>query len=94
MKLSEQIKPISYLKANAAEVIRNLAQHREPLIITVNGEAKAVLQGIKEYEEMHNAISLIKLLSSRSKQFDNEKHDSLDSVLGRVAADRESGNGV
>lgn len=51
MKLSNQIKPISYLKAHAAEVVRNLAGQSEPLIITQNGEAKVVIQDIESYEQ-------------------------------------------
>jgi prevent-host-death family protein len=47
MKLSDQIKPISYLKAHAAEVVRNLSAQEGPLVITQNGEAKVVMQGIK-----------------------------------------------
>lgn len=62
MKLSERIKPISYLKANAAEVIGKLAEHQQPMIITVNGEAKAVLQDIDSYEQMQEAIALMKAL--------------------------------
>ena len=46
MKLSSQIKPISHLKAHAAEIVRTLGDQPEPLIITQNGEAKAVLQDI------------------------------------------------
>ena len=52
MRLSRQIKPISYLKAHAAEVVRTLAAQHEPLIITQNGEAKAVMQSIDSYEQM------------------------------------------
>ncbi|MCR4302596.1 MAG: type II toxin-antitoxin system Phd/YefM family antitoxin, partial [Sulfuricaulis sp.] len=44
MKLSSQIKPISYLKAHAAEIVRNMADQGAPLVITQNGEAKVVLQ--------------------------------------------------
>jgi prevent-host-death family protein len=51
MKLSRQIKPISYLKAHAAEIVRNLGEQREPLIITQNGEAKVVVQDIESYEQ-------------------------------------------
>ena len=50
MKLSSQIKPISYLKAHAAEIVRNIGEQREPLIITQKGEAKVVLQDIASYE--------------------------------------------
>ena len=51
MKLTGQIKPISYLKAHAAEIVRSLGDRREPLIITQNGEAKAIMQDIKSYEQ-------------------------------------------
>jgi len=47
MKLSSQIKPISYQKAHAAEIVRNLAEQGEPLVITQNGEAKVVIQDIE-----------------------------------------------
>ena len=51
MKLSGQIKPISYLKAHAAEIVRNMGEHREPLIITQNGEAKGGLAGYRDLRE-------------------------------------------
>jgi len=51
MKLSSQIKPISYLKAHAAEIVRNLGEQGESLVITQNGEAKVVIQDIKSYEQ-------------------------------------------
>jgi len=44
MKLSSQIKPISYLKAHTAEIVRKLNEHREPMVITQNGEAKVVIR--------------------------------------------------
>ena len=49
MRYSSQVKPISYLKANAAEVLANLSEQREPLVITQNGEAKAVLQDVASF---------------------------------------------
>ncbi|MGD9123098.1 MAG: type II toxin-antitoxin system Phd/YefM family antitoxin, partial [Desulfobacterales bacterium] len=51
MKLSSQVKPISYLKAHAAEIVRNLAEQQEPIVITQNGEAKVVIQDIDSYEK-------------------------------------------
>jgi len=51
MRYSSRAEPISYLKANAAEVLLQLAEQREPLIITQNGEAKAVIQDVASYEE-------------------------------------------
>lgn len=73
MKLSGRIKPLSYLKARAPEVIRGLAESREPMIITVNGEAKAVMQDIVSYEENQETLALLKLLALASKDVDSGK---------------------
>ena len=66
MRYSQQIRPISYVKANAAEVLADLAVHREPLIITQNGEARAVLQDIGAFEETEQTLALLKLLAMGS----------------------------
>jgi prevent-host-death family protein len=50
MKFSQVIKPISYFKAHAADVIRELNEHHGTMIIIQHGEAKAVIQDITEYE--------------------------------------------
>lgn len=63
MRYSQQIRPISYVKANAAEVLADLAERREPLIITQNGEARAVLQDIGAFEETEQTLALLKLLA-------------------------------
>jgi len=63
MRYSTQIKPISYFKANAAEVLLELADSREPLVITQNGEAKAVLQDVASYEETQATLALLKILA-------------------------------
>ena len=63
MRYSANIKPISYLKANAAEVIRRLADEREPMVITQNGEATAVVQDIASYEQTQEMLALLKLLA-------------------------------
>lgn len=63
MKLSDRIRPISYFKANAAEIVRSLTDSAEPMIITQNGEAKAVLQDIKAYEQTQEALALLKILA-------------------------------
>jgi prevent-host-death family protein len=61
MKLSSQIKPISYLKAHAAAVIRQLTEQREPLVITQNGEAKVVIQDVQSYEQTQEMLALLKI---------------------------------
>lgn len=68
MKFSTQIKPISYLKANAAEVIRELAETRAPLVITQNGEAKVVIQDVATYEETQETMALLKILALGNRQ--------------------------
>ncbi len=73
MKLSEQIKPISYLKAHAAEVVRNLTTQMKPLVITQNGEAKAVIQDIKSYEQTQETMALLKMLALGQRQIDEGK---------------------
>lgn len=70
MKYSTQIKPISYLKANAAEIIRRLAEKREPLVVTQNGEAKAVIQDVASYEETQETMALLKILALGNRQIE------------------------
>ncbi|MGA7877671.1 MAG: type II toxin-antitoxin system Phd/YefM family antitoxin [Desulfoferrobacter sp.] len=73
MKLSGQIKPISYLKAHAAEIVRTLAEHREPLIITQNGEAKVVIQDIESYEQTQETLAFLKILALGTRQIEEGK---------------------
>jgi len=70
MKLSTQIKPISYLKAHAAEIVRNISEQREPLVITQNGEAKAVLQDIASFEQSQETMALLKILALGNRQIE------------------------
>lgn len=63
MRYSAQVKPISFLKANAAEILADLAERREPMVITQNGEAKAVLQDVASFEEGQETLALLKLLA-------------------------------
>lgn len=63
MRLSTQIRPISYLKANAAEVLSDLADSRQPMVITQNGEAKAVLQDVASFEQGQETLAMLKLLA-------------------------------
>ncbi|MGO9017126.1 MAG: type II toxin-antitoxin system Phd/YefM family antitoxin [Syntrophobacteraceae bacterium] len=73
MKLSSQIKPISYLKAHAAEIVRNLGEQGEPLVITQNGEAKVVMQDIESYEQTQETMALLKILALGARQVEEGK---------------------
>ena len=73
MKYSTQIKPISYLKANAAGIVRQLAEQREPLVITQNGEAKIVIQDVASYEQTQETMALLKMLALGNRQIEEGK---------------------
>jgi prevent-host-death family protein len=70
MNLADRIKPISYLKAHAAEIIRDIHKSAEPLIITQNGEAKAIVQDIHSYEQTQETLALLKILALGQKQIE------------------------
>ena len=71
MQLVNDIKPITYLKSKAADVLKHINETHRPMIITQNGEAKAVIQDPKSYEDMKNAISILKLLSFAEEDIKN-----------------------
>ena len=73
MDHSRQIKPISYLKANAAEVLQQLAEKREPLVITQNGEAKAVMQDVASYDKTQETLALLKILALGNREIEAGK---------------------
>lgn len=91
MKYSTQIKPISYLKANAAEIMRELAERRRPLVITQNGEAKAVLQEVASYEETQEALALFKILALGNRQVEQGRTVPARDVIKRLRDKRERG---
>jgi prevent-host-death family protein len=84
MKLSSQIKPISYLKAHAAEIVRNLSKQDAPLIITQNGEAKIVLQDIESYEQTQKTMALLKILALGTRQIEEGKVQPAGDVIQRL----------
>ncbi len=90
MRLSSQIKPISYLKAHAAEIIRNLGDEGAPLIITQNGEAKIVIQDIKSFEETQETIALLKILALGNRQIEEGKVVSASGAIKRIRKGKES----
>ena len=73
MKLAEGIKPISYLKTNTADVVRSVNETLEPVIITQNGEAKAVIQDIATYERTLETLALLKMLAQGKTSIEEGK---------------------
>jgi prevent-host-death family protein len=88
MKPSTQIKPISYLKAHTAEVIRELDEQREPLIITQNGEAKAVMQDVHSYEQTQETLALLRILALGTRQIEADDVQPAAAVIKQIRAKR------
>ncbi|TXT23436.1 MAG: prevent-host-death family protein [Gallionellaceae bacterium] len=83
---TSNIKPISYLKANAAEVLRNLSENREPFLITQNGEAKAVMQDIATYESTQETLALLKILALGNQEVAEGKTTPIATIARRLRA--------
>lgn len=88
MRYSTQIKPISYLKANAAEVLLQLNKNREPLFITQNGEAKAVLQDLATFEETQETLAVLKILALGNLEVAAGKLKPAAEVIARLRGKR------
>ena len=88
MKPSEAVKPISYLKAHASEIIRNISNSNKTLVITQNGEAKAILQDIKKYEQIQDSLALLKILALSNKSLKDKDYktaaESFKSIRERI----------
>ena len=90
MRYSSQVKPISYLKANAAEVLAHLAEQRQPMVITQNGEAKAVLQDVASFEETQETLALLKILALGNQDVAAGKVKPAADVVARLRSKRAS----
>ncbi len=84
MKLSANIKPISYLKAHTAAVVRQLMDEREPLVITQNGEAKVVMQDVRSFEETQETLALLKILALGNRQIEEGRVARACDVFARL----------
>ena len=90
MRYSSQVKPISYLKANAAEVLAKLSEEREPLVITQNGEAKAVIQDVASYEKTQETLALLKILAMGQADVDAGRVHTMDEVMDMIRAKKKN----
>jgi prevent-host-death family protein len=91
MRYSDQVKPISYLKANAAEVLARLTEDRQPLVITRNGEAKAVTQDLASYEETQETLALLKILALGNAEIEAGKVKAANAVVASLRAKPAAG---
>lgn len=86
MKFSSHVKSISYLKANAADVLDRLSEDQEPLLITQNGEVRAVLQDVASYEATQETMALLKLLALGQQDIAAGRTRPVKDVVSRLRA--------
>lgn len=84
MKLSEAVKPISYIKAHASEVLKEVSENKKSFIITQNGEAKAILQNLESYEQDKDTMALLKILALSNKNLVEGKSRPMTDVMREV----------
>jgi prevent-host-death family protein len=84
MNISRDIKPVTYLKARAADLLKEINNTHRPVIITQNGKPKAILQDPKSYENMRNAIGILKLISQGEEEARDEKLKSQEDVFTNI----------
>ena len=93
MKISTDIKPITYLKSHSAEMLKQVNETHRPIVITQNGEPRAVLQDPESYENMRNAIGMLKLIAQGEDDIRNGNTTSQDEVFSELEALLDSDNG-
>ena len=84
MNISKDIKPVTYLKSRAADLLKQINETHRPVVITQNGEPRAVLQDPESYENMRNAIGLLKLISLGEENIKDGKSKSQEEVFGNI----------
>jgi prevent-host-death family protein len=94
MRYSTQIKPISYVKAHAAELLDRITEEREPIIITQNGEARAVLMDVHSYDETQETLTLLQILLKGEQQINAGKTFPLCEVMAEFRSRRPKAGGT
>jgi len=84
MKFSSHVKPISYLKSHAAEIVRDISESREPMLITQNGEAKLVVMDVKSYEEQMETFALLKILALGNREIEQGNYQTVEDVFSEL----------
>ena len=84
MSMKKDIRPITYLKVNAADLLNQVNETQRPVIITQNGEPRAVLQDPKSYEDMRSALGLLKLIAQGEDEIRKGEFKSQDEVFDRI----------
>jgi len=81
MKFSTQVKPISYLKSHATEIVKAISESRSPMLITQNGEAKLVVMDVKSYEEQEEMLAMLKIFALGNREIEQGKFRPVEDVF-------------
>jgi prevent-host-death family protein len=84
MKFSSQIKPISYLKNHAAEIVKNISESGEPMVITQNGEAKLVVMDVDSFDRQEETLAMLKILALGKRDFEQGRFRDVDEVFAEL----------
>ena len=91
MDFAQNIQPISFLKTNTSDVVKQVQETRQPVLITVNGKVQAVVQDPLSYQKMHDQLTLLRVLAHGQKQIEQGKVTDHDDVFAQLEAeDKES----
>ena len=82
MKLSTAIKPISHIKSHASEIISEISETGNPVVVTVNGEARVIIQDIREYEKDRESMAMLKIMAMGRKDMLEGRHKPMHQAFG------------
>lgn len=88
MKFSTHVKPISYLKSHAAEIVKDLSDSQEPMLITQNGEAKLVVMDVHSYERQEETLALLKILAMGSRDIEQGRFRESEAIFAELDLDQ------
>ncbi len=87
MTYSTQVRPVSYLASHAADIVKDLAENREPMFITENGEAKVVVLDVRSYQEQEQTTTLLRILALGNREIENGEYRSAEAVFAELDMD-------
>jgi len=88
MKFSSHVKPISYLKSHAAEIVKDLSDSQEPMLITQNGEAKLVVMDVRSYERQEETLALLKILAMGNRDREQGRFRESEEIFAELDLDQ------
>jgi prevent-host-death family protein len=84
MKFATHVKPISYLKSHAAEIVKDISESQEPLLITQNGEAKLVVMDVRSYERQEETLALLKILAMGNRDIEEGRFRDAEDIFAEL----------